>query len=125
MITEVYNDKKLINISRNQNDGSSKSFNGDGLVNLFLFTFNAFLYGRKTKVLQDLEFNINTISDSASAFDDEIKEIVSNMEKEVADYNASQKNNFFRVIFFHFSGFYINYVETFFYAKNYLLKIKK
>ena len=29
MITEVYNDKKLVNISKNQNDGSSESFNCD------------------------------------------------------------------------------------------------
>ena len=87
MITEVYNDKKLINISRNQNDGSSKSFNGDGLVNLFLFTWNAFLHGRKIKVLQSLEFNINTISDAQNLYDDDIEMLVKNMEKEIKDAN--------------------------------------
>ena len=83
MITEVYNDKKLINISRNQNDGSSESFNGDGLVNLFLFVWNAFLYGRKTKVTQDLEFNINTISDASNMYDDDVSMLVKNMESEI------------------------------------------
>lgn len=83
MITEVYNDKKLINISRNQNDGSSESFNGDGLVNLFLFVWNAFLYGRKTKVTQDLEFNINTISDATNMYDDDVSMLVKNMESEI------------------------------------------
>ena len=87
MITEVYNDKKLINISRNQNDGSSKSFNGDGLVNLFLFTWNAFLHGRKIKVLQSLEFNINTISDAQNLYDDDIEMLVKNMEIEIKDAN--------------------------------------
>ena len=83
MITEVYNDKKLINISRNQNDGSSESFNGDGLVNLFLFVWNAFLYGRKIKVTQDLEFNINTISDASNMYDDDVSMLVKNMESEI------------------------------------------
>lgn len=87
MITEVYNDKKLVNISRNQNDGSSKSFNGDGLVNLFLFTWNAFLYGRKIKVLQDVEFNINTISDTSNMYDDDVNVLVKNMEDEIQNKN--------------------------------------
>jgi hypothetical protein len=91
MITEVYNDKKLINISKNQNDGSSKSFNKDGLVNLFLYTFNAYLLGRKTRVLSDLDFNINTISDSASSYDEDVIKMVKDMENEIREYNKSQE----------------------------------
>lgn len=85
MITEVYNDKKLVNISRNQNDGLSDSFNGDEMVNLFLFLWNAFMYGRKTKLLKDLEFNLNTISDTAKEFDEEVEAIVKNMEMEIKE----------------------------------------
>lgn len=90
MITEVYNDKKTINIGKNQNDGSSNSFNGDGLVNLFLYTWNVFLYGRKTKILKDLDYNINTLADTSSMYDKDIENIISNMEKEVGEY---KKNN--------------------------------
>ena len=89
MITEIYNDKKTINIKKNQNDGSSSSFNGDGLVNLFLFVWNAFLYGRKVKILQDIEFNINTISDPAQEYDKDVEAIILNMEKEIKE----QSNN--------------------------------
>ncbi len=89
MITECYAYKKLINIGRQQNDGSSSSLKGDGFVNLFLYTWNSFLYGRKAKVFNDIEFNINTISDTISLFDDEVLSIVKNMEKEIID----NKNN--------------------------------
>ena len=82
MITECYLDKKLINIGRQQNDGSSTSFKGDGLVNLFLFVWNTYLYGRKVKVMNDIEFNINTVSDTVSLFDEEVLNIVKNMENE-------------------------------------------
>ncbi|WP_323590947.1 hypothetical protein [Aliarcobacter butzleri] len=57
MITKCYLDKKLINIGKQQKDGISTSFKGDGLVNLFLFDFNAYLFGRKVKVLSDIELN--------------------------------------------------------------------
>lgn len=89
MITECYLDKKLINIGRQKNDGSSASFKGDGLVNLFLFTWNSFLHGRKAKVLNDIEFNINTVSDPVSLFDDDVLNIVKNMEQEISE----NKNN--------------------------------
>ena len=86
MITECYLDKKLINIGRQQNDGSSTSFKGDGLVNLFLFVWNTYLYGRKVKVMNDIEFNINTISDTVSLFDEEVLNIVKNMENEINEH---------------------------------------
>lgn len=86
MITECYLDKKLINIGRQKNDGSSTSFKGDGLVNLFLFVWNAYLFGRKVKVLNDIEFNINTVSDTVSLFDEEVLSIVKNMENEIKEH---------------------------------------
>ena len=86
MITECYLDKKLINIGRQQNDGSSTSFKGDGLVNLFLFVWNTYLYGRKVKVMNDIEFNINTVSDTVSLFDEEVLNIVKNMENEINEH---------------------------------------
>ena len=92
MITECYSDKKLINIGRQQNDGSSASFKGDGLVNLFLYTWNSFLYGRKVKVLGEVEFNINTTSDPSSLYDDEVLSIVKNMEQEIADQNNTNSS---------------------------------
>ena len=89
MIAEAYDDKKLINITANQNDGSSSSFKGDGLVNLFLYTWNAFLYSRKTKLLQEIEFNLNTTSDTSNLYDKDISNIISNMEKEISENNKS------------------------------------
>ena len=86
MITECYLDKKLINIGRQKNDGSSTSFKGDGLVNLFLFVWNTYLYGRKVKVMNDIEFNINTVSDTVSLFDEEVLSIVKNMENEIKEH---------------------------------------
>ena len=91
MITECYLDKKLINIGRQKNDGSSTSFKGDGLVNLFLFTWNAFLHGRKVKILNDIEFNINTVSDPSSIFDDDVLAIVKNMENEIEEHKKITK----------------------------------
>lgn len=91
MITECYLDKKLINIGRQKNDGSSTSFKGDGLVNLFLFTWNAFLHGRKVKILNDIEFNINTVSDTSSIFDDDVLAIVKNMENEIEEHKKITK----------------------------------
>ncbi|MCT7646753.1 hypothetical protein [Aliarcobacter butzleri] len=92
MITECYLDKKLINIGRQQNDGSSTSFKGDGLVNLFLFVWNTYLYGRKVKVMNDIEFNINTVSDTVSLFDEEVLNIVKNMENEIKEHEKIIKN---------------------------------
>ncbi|WP_152633305.1 hypothetical protein [Aliarcobacter butzleri] len=89
MIAESYSDKKLINIAKSQNDGSSNSFKGDGLVNLFLYTWNAFLYGRKTRLMQEIEFNINTISDTSNMYDKDVNAIVTNMEKEIEEYGKS------------------------------------
>lgn len=89
MIAEAYDDKKLINITANQNDGSSSSFKGDGLVNLFLYTWNAFLYSRKTKLLQEIEFNLNTTSDTSNLYDKDISNIISNMEKEILENNKN------------------------------------
>ena len=91
MITECYLDKKLINIGRQKNDGSSASFKGDGLVNLFLFTWNAFLHGRKVKILNDIEFNINTVSDPSSIFDDDVLAIIKNMENEIEEHKKITK----------------------------------
>ena len=91
MITECYLDKKLINIGRQKNDGSSTSFKGDGLVNLFLFTWNAFLHGRKVKILNDIEFNINTVSDPSSIFDDDVLAIIKNMENEIEEHKKITK----------------------------------
>lgn len=93
MITEVYSDMQVINIAKNQNDGLSDSFKGDGLVNLFLYIYNAFLYGRKEKILNQIEWNINTISDPASLYDEEINSIVTNMENEIKDHNEYLKES--------------------------------
>ncbi len=79
-----------VGISTQKNDGSSASFKGDGLVNLFLFTWNSFLHGRKAKVLNEIELNINTVSDTVSLFDNEVLDIVKNMETEI----SSNKNNY-------------------------------
>ena len=92
MITEVYIDKKLVNIAKNQNDGSSNSFKGDGLTNLFLYVWNVFLHGRKTKILDELAFNINTISDNTNMYDGDIQELVKNMEKEIDEHKKITKN---------------------------------
>lgn len=78
-------------IGRQKNDGSSTSFKGDGLVNLFLFTWNAFLHGRKVKILNDIEFNINTVSDPSSIFDDDVLAIVKNMENEIEEHKKITK----------------------------------
>ena len=61
-------------------------FKSEGLVNLFLFVWNAYLFGRKVKVLNDIEFNINTISDTISLFDEEVLNIVKNMENEIKEH---------------------------------------
>ena len=87
MIMEIYADKKLVNIVKNQNDGQSKSFEGDGLVNLFLYTWNSFLYGRKERVLERIEYNINTISDPADEEDSLVQKINEDMKAEIINYN--------------------------------------
>ena len=98
MITEVYDDKKLVNIAKDQNDGSSNSFKGDGLTNLFLYVWNAFLHGRKTKLLDELAFNINTISDNINLYDEDVSSIVKNMEKEAEEYKKITKNQIIIII---------------------------
>ena len=60
-------------------------------MNLFLFTWNAFLYGRKVKILNDIEFNINTVSDPSSLFNDNVLAIVKNMEKEIEEHKKITK----------------------------------
>ena len=99
MISEIYMEEKIINITQNINDGKSDSFEGDGLTNLFLYMWNAYLHGRNEKVLEQLEFNINTISDSADVDDmnaqkfnnyieTEKEEAVKKMENDKAKYNS-------------------------------------
>ncbi|WP_169729055.1 hypothetical protein [Aliarcobacter cibarius] len=56
-----------------------------------MFTWNAFLYGRKVKILNDIEFNINTVSDPSSLFDDDVLAIVKNMEKEIEEHKKITK----------------------------------
>ena len=56
-----------------------------------MFTWNAFLYGRKIKILNDIEFNINTVSDPSSLFDDDVLAIVKNMENEIEEHKKITK----------------------------------
>lgn len=93
MIMEIYTDKKLVNIVKNQNDGQSKSFEGDGLVNLFLYTWNSFLYGRKERILERIEYNINTISDPADEEDKLVLKINQDMKDEIVAYNKMLEEN--------------------------------
>jgi hypothetical protein len=45
MITESFDDKSLINIAKNKNDGSTDQFESDNLVNLFLASLNHYRTG--------------------------------------------------------------------------------
>ncbi|WP_434246953.1 hypothetical protein [Aliarcobacter cryaerophilus] len=41
--------------------------------------------------MNDIEFNINTVSDTVSLFDEEVLNIVKNMENEIKEYEKITK----------------------------------
>lgn len=67
MIIESYDSKVLVNIAKGKNDGTSKSFESDTLANLFLYSYNVFVYQRRSKVLDDINRNLNTDIDDIVA----------------------------------------------------------
>ena len=42
--------------------------------------------------MNDIEFNINTVSDTVSLFDEEVLNIVKNMENEIKEHEKIIKN---------------------------------
>ena len=46
----------------------------------------------RKKLLDELAFNINTISDNINLYDEDVSSIVKNMEKEAEEYKKITKN---------------------------------
>jgi len=99
MITEVYDVKVLINIDKNKNDGTSESFNGDALVNLFLYTYNHYLYSRREKLLDEIDraINVDFLSNTEDGMN--TSNIISNTFNEMdthAEENSESLNKFIK-----------------------------
>jgi len=86
MITEIYDSKVIVAISPQKNDGTSKSFKGDALVNMFLIMWNYYNHSVENS-FHDRVYNIFNLRDEvmekAQSGEEESNMLASEIQEEL------------------------------------------